>query len=87
MLSDHPAVSQVAIVGVPDERMGEVGYAFVVLRPGQTLDQDELVAWSRERMANYKVPRYVQVVDAMPLNASGKILKFELREKATAELA
>jgi acyl-CoA synthetase (AMP-forming)/AMP-acid ligase II len=87
MLSDHPAVSQVAIVGVPDERMGEVGYAYVVLRPGQTLDQDELIAWSRERMANYKVPRYVQVVDALPLNASGKILKFELREKAQSELA
>ena len=81
MISDHPAVSQVAIVGVPDERMGEVGYAFVVLRPGQTIDADELIAWCRERMANYKVPRHVQVVDALPLNASGKVLKYELREQ------
>ena len=87
MLSDHPAVSQVAIVGVPDERMGEVGYAFVVPRAGQTVDTDELIAWSRERMANYKVPRYVAVVDAMPLNASGKVLKYELRESAKSELA
>jgi acyl-CoA synthetase (AMP-forming)/AMP-acid ligase II len=80
-------VSQVALVGVPDERMGEVGYAFIVLRPGQIVDHDALVAWSRERMANYKVPRYTQIVDALPLNASGKVLKYELREKATTELS
>jgi acyl-CoA synthetase (AMP-forming)/AMP-acid ligase II len=87
MLSDHPAVSQVAVVGVPDDRMGEVGYAFIVLRPGQAVDHDALVAWARERMANYKVPRYTQIVDALPLNASGKVLKYELREKATTGLA
>jgi acyl-CoA synthetase (AMP-forming)/AMP-acid ligase II len=84
MVSDHPAVSQVAIVGVPDERMGEVGYAFIVTRPGQTIDPDEMTAWCRERMANFKVPRHVQVIDALPLNASGKVLKYELRERATA---
>ena len=55
--------------------------------PARPLDPDELIAWSRERMANYKVPRYVQVVDALPLNASGKVLKYELREKANTELA
>jgi HIP---CoA ligase len=82
MVSDHPAISQVAIVGVPDERMGEVGYAFVVTRPGRTIDADELTAWCRERMANFKVPRHVEVVDAMPLNASGKVLKYALRERA-----
>jgi len=87
MISDHPAVSQVSIVGVPDERMGEVGYAFVVLRPGQTLDADTLIPWCRERMANYKVPRYLKVVDTLPLNASGKVLKYELREHAKSELA
>jgi acyl-CoA synthetase (AMP-forming)/AMP-acid ligase II len=86
MISAHPAVSQVAIVGVPDDRMGEVGYAFLVLRPSQTVDKDALTTWCRERMANYKVPRYVQVVDAFPLNASGKVLKYELRERATSEL-
>jgi acyl-CoA synthetase (AMP-forming)/AMP-acid ligase II len=84
MVSDHPAVSQVAIVGVPDERMGEVGYAFVVVRPGQQIDAGDLTTWCRERMANFKVPRHVQVIDAMPLNASGKVLKYELRERAAA---
>ena len=79
MLSAHPSISQVAIVGVPDTRMGEVACAFVVLRPNTTLTADELIAWSREKMANYKVPRYVEIVDALPLNASGKVLKYELR--------
>jgi acyl-CoA synthetase (AMP-forming)/AMP-acid ligase II len=84
MLLEHPAVGQVAIVGAPDTRMGEVGYAFVVPRHGATVDPDELLAWSREKMANYKVPRHVEVVEALPLNASGKVLKYELREKARA---
>jgi HIP---CoA ligase len=87
MVSEHPAVSQVAIVGVPDERMGEVGYAFIVTRPGKTIDAEELTAWCRERMANFKVPRHLQVVDALPLNASGKVLKYELRERAEADLS
>jgi acyl-CoA synthetase (AMP-forming)/AMP-acid ligase II len=72
---------------VPDARLGEVGYAYVVARPGQSVTADELIAWCRERMANYKVPRHVQVVDALPLNASGKVLKFELRDRAQSELA
>jgi acyl-CoA synthetase (AMP-forming)/AMP-acid ligase II len=79
----HPAVGQVAVVGVPYDRMGEVGMAFVIPRPGATVDPDEVVAWARERMANYKVPRRVAVVDALPLNASGKVLKHELRASAT----
>ncbi len=53
--------------------------------PGSTIDPDELIAWSRERMANYKAPRRVEVVDALPLNASGKVLKYELRDRATSE--
>jgi acyl-CoA synthetase (AMP-forming)/AMP-acid ligase II len=81
-LADHPAIGQVAVVGVPDDRLGEVGVAFVVPRAGQVPDVDEVIAWSRERMANYKVPRRVVVVDALPLNASNKVLKFELRERA-----
>ena len=84
MILEHPGVSQVAIVGVPDTRMGEVGYAFVVPRPAATLDADELKTWSREHMANYKVPRAIEIVDALPLNASGKVLKYELRERALA---
>ncbi len=82
----HPAVNQVAVVGVPDHRMGEVGMAFVVLRPGTTLDEAELIAWCREQMANYKVPRHVRIVDALPLNASNKVLKFQLRDEGLASL-
>ena len=79
----HPEVAQVAVVGVPDERMGEVGKAFVILRPGATLTAPELITWAREQMANYKVPRSVQFVDAFPLNATGKVLKYELRAVKT----
>jgi acyl-CoA synthetase (AMP-forming)/AMP-acid ligase II len=83
MILAHPAVSQVAVIGIPDTRMGEVGCAFVILRPGATIDPDELIAWCRERMANYKVPRRVAVVDALPTNATGKVLKYELRQAAS----
>jgi acyl-CoA synthetase (AMP-forming)/AMP-acid ligase II len=82
MLLRHPSVGQVAVIGVPDERMGEVGMAFVVPRAGQTVDPDQLVAWSRDEMANYKVPRSVRIVDQLPLNASGKVVKDDLREQA-----
>ena len=83
----HPAVAQAAVVGAPDDRMGEVGVAFVVPRAGQTADPDAIIAWARDQMANYKVPRRVEVVDVLPVNASGKMLKFELRERAAKLLA
>jgi acyl-CoA synthetase (AMP-forming)/AMP-acid ligase II len=79
----HPKVAQVAIVGVPDARLGEVGAAFVVPLPNQHIDPDELVDWCRDHMANYKVPRSIRVVPALPLNPTGKVMKFVLR----AELA
>lgn len=79
----HPQVGQVAVVGVPDERLGEVGVAFVVPRPGQTVDPDELGAWCRDHMANFKVPRSIRVVDALPLNPTGKVMKFQLRAQLT----
>jgi acyl-CoA synthetase (AMP-forming)/AMP-acid ligase II len=78
----HPGIAQVSVIGVPDERMGEVGMAYVVPRPGATLEPDALIAWCREQMANYKVPRRVEIVSALPTNASGKILKYELRQRA-----
>jgi acyl-CoA synthetase (AMP-forming)/AMP-acid ligase II len=78
-LARHPAVGQVAVVGVPDERLGEVGHAFVVPRAGASPDTAELEAWSRRELANFKVPRRFTVVDALPSNASGKVLKDELR--------
>ena len=83
LLSMHDDIAQVAVVGMPDERLGEVGFAFVVPRVGATPDPHEIIAWCRERMANYKVPRRVEVVAALPLNASGKVLKTQLREQLT----
>ena len=82
VLMTHPSVGQVAVIGVPDARMGEVAKAVVVPRAGARIDEAELIAWAREQMANYKVPRSVEVVDALPLNASGKVLKYVLREQA-----
>jgi acyl-CoA synthetase (AMP-forming)/AMP-acid ligase II len=81
VLATHPNIAEAAVVGTPDERMGEVGRAFVVARPGRSVDGDDVIAFARERMANYKVPRSVEVVEALPRNVSGKVLKFELREK------
>ncbi len=74
-------ITQVAVVGVPDERMGEVGMAFVVLRPGATATPEEIAEWCRAEMANFKVPRHVRLVDELPLNATGKVLKYQLREE------
>lgn len=82
IIAAHPAVAQVAVVGIPDTRQGEVGKAFVVLRPEQVLDASTFIGWCREHMANYKVPRSVEFADTLPTNASGKVLKFQLRSAA-----
>lgn len=84
IISGHPAVAQVAVVGVPDERMGEVGVAFVIPRNGVQLTAEDIVTFSRTNMANYKVPRHVRIVAELPLNASGKVLKHALREQHSA---
>jgi acyl-CoA synthetase (AMP-forming)/AMP-acid ligase II len=84
MMMEHPAVSQVAVIGVPDRRLGEVGRAFVVPREGAAVDEAGLIAWCRERMANYKVPRSVEVVESLPMNAVGKVQKFVLRDLSGA---
>jgi acyl-CoA synthetase (AMP-forming)/AMP-acid ligase II len=76
----HPQVGQVAVIGVPDQRLGEVGTAFVVPLPGETIETDKLLAWCRDHMANFKVPRTIRVLDALPLNPTGKVMKFKLRE-------
>jgi acyl-CoA synthetase (AMP-forming)/AMP-acid ligase II len=85
LLLRFDGISQVAVVGMPDDRLGEVGAAFVVPTAGAQLDTDELIAWARTHMANYKVPRRVQVVDALPMNASGKVVKGELRSRLERE--
>ncbi len=82
-LLSHPSIAQVAVIGVPDGRMGEVGHAFVVAKTDTTIDPVEVLSWSREQMANYKVPRAVHVVNTLPTNASGKVLKFELRNSVS----
>lgn len=79
LLARHPAIEMVAVIGVADERMGEVGRAFVVLRPGQAADEPGIIAWARENIANYKVPRRVIITTDLPRNASGKIVKTELK--------
>lgn len=84
LLSTMPGVQQVAVIGIPDERMGEVAMAFIVKKPDAELSQESVVAWCRENMANYKVPRRVAFVDAFPLNATGKVMKFVLRDQALA---
>lgn len=76
---DHRALAQCAVIGVPDERLGEVGVAYVVPRAGACVEPAELLAWCRSQLANYKVPRQIVVVDALPLNATGKVLKRELQ--------
>lgn len=79
LLAAHPAVLQSAVIGVPDERLGEVPMAFVVLRPGAAATAEDIIVWCRDNMANYKVPRRVEIRDALPMNAAGKVQKFLLR--------
>ncbi len=86
VLRGHPSVGQVAVIGVPDRRMGEVGLALVVRAADSMAESDDLAAWARERLANYKVPRSVAWVDVLPMNAGGKVLKRQLRlEYAAAD--
>lgn len=86
-LAAHDAIAMNAVIGVADERMGEVAKAYIVLKQGKTLSTRELIAWCREKMANYKVPRQVEFVTALPMNASGKVLKNELRQMTQPEPA
>jgi len=83
-LGGMDGIAQVAVVGVPDDYFGEVGVAFVVPMPGTAPAPDDVVAFAREHLANFKVPRRVVLVDELPVNATGKVLKNELRERAQA---
>jgi long-chain acyl-CoA synthetase len=79
VMMSHPAVSLVAVIGVPDERLGEEIKAFVVRRANATISEDELLSWCKEQLAAYKYPRSVEFRESLPVGATGKILKRELR--------
>jgi acyl-CoA synthetase (AMP-forming)/AMP-acid ligase II len=82
LLAHHPKVAEAAVIGVPDERLGEVGRAYVLARRGVELTEAEIIDYCRERLANFKVPRSVVLVEELPRNASGKVLKFKLRQQS-----
>jgi len=80
VLAEHPAVMEVAIIGVPDERWGEVVKAVVSLNEGQSVTEDELIGYCRDHLASYKCPKSVDIIDLLPRNPTGKILKRDLRK-------
>jgi len=82
VLSRLDGVADVAVIGVPDERLGEVGKAFIVPKPGATLTEDAVIAYARQHLANFKAPRSVEFLDELPRNAGGKVVKPQLRERA-----
>jgi acyl-CoA synthetase (AMP-forming)/AMP-acid ligase II len=84
LLLRAPNVAQAAVIGVPDERLGEVPMAFVIPVAGKTATSEEIIDWARDNMANFKVPRRVEIVDAFPLNPSGKVLKYVLRDRVAS---
>jgi fatty-acyl-CoA synthase len=84
VLLRHPAVQEVAIVGLPHERWGEAPYAFVVLRPGTTATEAEIIEFARGHLAHFKAPKGVSFIDELPKTATGKIQKFVLRKGAPA---
>ncbi len=84
VLYEHPAVLEAAVIGAPDPHWGEKVVAVVAARPGHAVEGAHLIAFCRERIASYKKPRHVVFIDVLPKNASGKVLKRELRDAIAA---
>ena len=80
VIAEHPAVMDIAVIGIPDDRWGEAVMAVVALRPGTQASEQDIVSWSRERLATYKCPKTVYFIEELPRNPTGKILKPELRK-------
>jgi fatty-acyl-CoA synthase len=85
-LHGHPSIADVAVVGVPDSRYGEVPMAWITLSEGAGLTEPELKDFCRDRIAHFKVPRYMKVVDEFPMTVTGKVQKFKMRDCAISEL-
>jgi fatty-acyl-CoA synthase len=85
-LARHPAIAQSVVVGVPDQRLGEVGYAFVQLRESPSVTAEEIVGHCRGQIADYKVPHYVCFVQEFPRTSTGKIMRAELARQAREEI-
>jgi long-chain acyl-CoA synthetase len=83
VLMTHPAVSMASVIGVPHDQHGEEIKAYIVLKAGQSTGEDEIIAWSKVQMAAYKYPRIVEIREALPMTATGKILKKELKAEVT----
>ena len=81
VLYDHPAITEIAVIGLPDEEWGEVVVAVAALKDGVTVDLEELREFATERLARYKLPRRLEIVADLPRNPAGKVLKFELRAR------
>ncbi|HNI36721.1 MAG TPA: FadD3 family acyl-CoA ligase, partial [Pseudomonadales bacterium] len=86
MLATCEGVAQSAVIGIPDERMGEVAMAYIVPKTSSDITAEKVIAWCKQNMANYKVPRRVEIIDAFPLNATGKVMKFVLRDRALGKV-
>ena len=82
----HPGIADVQVIGVPDERYGEELMAWIILRPGASLSEEEVKAFCKGQIAHFKIPRYVKFVQSFPMTVTGKVQKFKMRDEATDEL-